>query len=107
MSSPSSPENGVNKESPIPRNAPRAQLRASAAVAIVNSLFRSLLSLRCHTSTRWLQHDGPDGAVVADRRGHRERMKELVVAERPWPWVGPAKAVKDGANVVQDASGEE
>src|SRR6201995_768026 len=37
MSSPSVPQNGVYRESPIPRKALRAQARASRAVAIIDS----------------------------------------------------------------------
>ena len=37
MSSPSVPQNGVYSESPIPRNAPGAHARASAAVATIDS----------------------------------------------------------------------
>jgi hypothetical protein len=34
-------------------------------------------------------------------------MKELVISERLWPRVGPAKSVKKGANVVERGSGDE
>ena len=59
------------------------------------------------TLSRSLQDDDPDGDVVADRRGRGERMKELVIAEGLWPRVGPAKAIKDSADVVQHTFGDE
>ena len=79
---------------------------------IMADVFRGCL--RAHNSAgsmpgsrRSLQDDDPDGDVVADRRGRGERMKELVIAEGLWPGVGPAKAVKDSADVVQHTFGGE
>src|ERR1700736_138811 len=51
-----------------------------------------------------LEDREPDGDVLADCRERRARMKELVIAERRRPGVGPAQSIKQRTHAVQRAT---
>ena len=88
---------------------PGAVYRGGAVTPLrrAEELLELFFDLRRSASERSSQDDDPDGDVVADRCGRGERMKELVIAEGLWPRVGPAKAVKDSADVVKHTFGDE
>src|SRR5258705_11725374 len=54
-----------------------------------------------------LSDDKPDCAVVTDRCGCGEGVEKLVIAECVGQRVRPAKAVEDGADVVEDPAQHE
>src|SRR6201997_5495111 len=70
MSSPSSPQNGVYKESPIPRKAPRAHARASPAVATVERSFPASGEVRTAVAAAGGHRHA--GIVVGKATGRRQ-----------------------------------